>query len=73
MARLMNVKEAAQYLGVPTSHIYDAMRAIPENRNHLRHIRLGRRRFTTQEWLEDWIQRASQQGACQTEVTTWKM
>ena len=59
MARLMNIREAAEYLGVPVSYIYEAVRAIPGRPSHLRHIRLGKRRYTTQEWLEEWIQRVA--------------
>jgi len=59
MARLMNIREAAEYLGVPVAHIYEAVRAIPGRPSHLRHIRLGKRRYTTQEWLEEWIQRVA--------------
>ena len=59
MARLMTVREAAEYLGVPVAHIYQAMRAMPGRPSHLRHVRLGKRRYTTQEWLEEWIQRVA--------------
>lgn len=57
MARLMTVREAAEYLGVPVAYIYQAMRAMPGRPSHLRHVRLGKRRYTTQEWLEEWIGR----------------
>ena len=59
MARLMTVREAAEYLGVGVAQIYQAMRAMPGRRAHLRHVRLGKRRYTTQEWLEEWIQRVA--------------
>jgi excisionase family DNA binding protein len=59
MARLMTVREAAEYLGVPVAYIYHAMRTMPGRPSHLRHVRLGRRRYTTQEWLEEWIGRVA--------------
>ena len=59
MARLMNVREAAEYLGVPVAYIYEAMRAMPGRPSHLRHVRLGKRRYTTQDWLEEWIGRVA--------------
>jgi len=42
----------------PTDEL-GAVRAMPGRPSHLRHVRLGRRRYTTQEWLEEWIQRVA--------------
>jgi excisionase family DNA binding protein len=59
MGRLMTVKEAADYLGINVSYIYKAMRDRPGQPSHLRHIRIWRRLYTTQEWIEQWIGRVA--------------
>ncbi len=59
MPRLMTVQEAAEYLGIPPGHIYQAARAKPGHPQHLRHVRLGKRLYFRAEWLDEWVERVA--------------
>lgn len=59
MPKLLKVKEAAEYLGVPESVIREGMRAQPGRPTHLRHVRLGKAFYTTREWLDEWVERVA--------------
>lgn len=56
MPKLMTVEEAAEYLGIPTKHIYAAARKKPGHPAHLRHVRLGKRLYFRAEWLDEWTE-----------------
>jgi excisionase family DNA binding protein len=56
--RTMNLKEAAEYLGISRSHLLNIIKGAVKEVPHLKPIRVGRRLLFRPERLNQWLRDA---------------
>jgi len=63
LSAVMNLKEAAEYLGISKAHLSNVINGKVRGVPPVRSVRVGRCIRLKREWLDEWLDAAAREGA----------